>query len=122
MDQSEVFDVDKIINKLLEVKGVKQLKPVNIPEKQVKALCTKAMNIFLSQPMLLELEAPLKICGLFLLLENKLQATCMDNTWTCSGSSNMAAFRLNRTTFSSEITLIAASKASKLFAYFSPTR
>ncbi|CAK9067274.1 unnamed protein product [Durusdinium trenchii] len=38
-------------------------KLVQIPEGQVKSLCTAARTIFLDQSPLLELEAPLKICG-----------------------------------------------------------
>jgi serine/threonine-protein phosphatase PP1 catalytic subunit len=32
-------------------------------ENEVRGLCLKSREIFLSQPILLELEAPLKICG-----------------------------------------------------------
>ncbi len=32
-------------------------------EQEIKSLCVKAKDIFASQPILLELEAPLKICG-----------------------------------------------------------
>ncbi len=32
-------------------------------EAEVRGLCLKSREIFLSQPILLELEAPLKICG-----------------------------------------------------------
>lgn len=32
-------------------------------EAEVRGLCIKSREIFLSQPILLELEAPLKICG-----------------------------------------------------------
>lgn len=32
-------------------------------EEDVKYLCTKARELFISQPNLLELEAPIKICG-----------------------------------------------------------
>jgi len=57
------FDVDKIIEKLLGVKGSKPGKQVNLLESEIQALVTKAREVFLSQPILLELEAPLKICG-----------------------------------------------------------
>lgn len=57
------IDVDKIIEKLLEVKGSKPGKPVNLSETDIKGLCTRAREIFISQPILLELEAPIKICG-----------------------------------------------------------
>ena len=36
---------------------------VNIPESQIRQLCAKSRELFLSQPMLLELHAPLVICG-----------------------------------------------------------
>jgi serine/threonine-protein phosphatase PP1 catalytic subunit len=56
-------DVDAIIGKLLEVRGSKPGKQVSLSENEIKGLCVKAREIFISQPMLLELEAPLKICG-----------------------------------------------------------
>lgn len=36
-------------------------------EAEVRGLCIKSREIFLSQPILLELEAPLKICGQYYL-------------------------------------------------------
>ncbi|PIK38538.1 putative serine/threonine-protein phosphatase PP1-alpha catalytic subunit-like [Apostichopus japonicus] len=36
---------------------------VQLTEQEVRGLCLKSREIFLSQPILLELEAPLKICG-----------------------------------------------------------
>ena len=57
------FDVDKIISKLLEVKESKPGKPVNLSENDIKGLCMAAREVFISQPILLELEAPLKVCG-----------------------------------------------------------
>eukprot|EP00931_Biecheleriopsis_adriatica_P009420 TRINITY_DN1104_c0_g1_i1.p1 TRINITY_DN1104_c0_g1~~TRINITY_DN1104_c0_g1_i1.p1 ORF type:complete len:303 (-),score=83.83 TRINITY_DN1104_c0_g1_i1:59-967(-) len=63
MKKSEALDVDDVIEKCLEVKGGKPGKLVQIPEAQVKALCTSVREVFLSQNALLELEAPLKICG-----------------------------------------------------------
>ena len=35
-------------------------------ESEVRGLCLKSREIFLSQPILLELEAPLKICGMYM--------------------------------------------------------
>jgi len=52
-----------MINKLLEVRGKKPGKAVNLTEDELKHLCTKSREIFISQPNLLELEAPIKICG-----------------------------------------------------------
>lgn len=59
----KVFDVDSIIERLLEVRGAKPGKSVNLTETEIVALCFQAREIFMSQPVLLELEAPLKICG-----------------------------------------------------------
>jgi len=36
---------------------------VNLSENEIKYLCQKAHDIFISQPILLELEAPIKVCG-----------------------------------------------------------
>jgi len=36
---------------------------VNLLENEIRGLCVKAREIFISQPMLLELEAPIKIAG-----------------------------------------------------------
>lgn len=41
-------------------------KNVHILEHQIRGLCLKSREIFLSQPILLELEAPLKICGTYI--------------------------------------------------------
>lgn len=38
-------------------------KSVQLAESEVRGLCLKSREIFLNQPILLELEAPLKICG-----------------------------------------------------------
>lgn len=54
-----------MIVKLLEVRGKKPNKKVNLSEDDIKHLCTKSRELFLSQPNLLELEAPLKICGMY---------------------------------------------------------
>jgi hypothetical protein len=45
------------------VRGAKPNKNVHLNENEVRGLCLKSREIFLSQPILLELEAPLKICG-----------------------------------------------------------
>ena len=55
--------VDMMIVKLLEVRGKKPGKQVSLTEEDLKYLCTKSREIFLNQPNLLELEAPIKICG-----------------------------------------------------------
>lgn len=47
------------------VRGCRPGKTVHMSEGEIRALCHKSREIFLSQPILLELEAPLKICGRF---------------------------------------------------------
>ena len=58
------IDIDKIISKLLAVRGCKPGKQINLTEQEIRGLCSKSQEIFINQPMLLELEAPLKICGI----------------------------------------------------------
>ena len=60
---SQEQDIDQIIDKLLEVRQARPGRQVNLTENEVKFLCNKSRDIFMSQPILLELEAPLKICG-----------------------------------------------------------
>ena len=57
------LDVDSIIERLLEVQGARPGKLVNLSENEVRLLCSKSREIFLSQPIFLELEAPIKIVG-----------------------------------------------------------
>ena len=56
-------DVDDVIAKLLEVRGSRPGKQVNLTEAEIRGLCTGAREVFMNQPVLLELEAPIKICG-----------------------------------------------------------
>lgn len=55
-------DLDSIIDRLLEVRGSRPGKQVQLLESEIRYLCTKAREIFISQPILLELEAPIKVC------------------------------------------------------------
>lgn len=59
-DQSDT-DVDSIIDRLLEVRGSRPGKQVQLLEAEIRYLCTKAREILISQPVLLELEAPIKV-------------------------------------------------------------
>ncbi|KAK6232938.1 Calcineurin-like phosphoesterase domain [Theobroma cacao] len=54
--------LDDIINRLLEVRG-RPGKQVQLSESEIRQLCVVSKDIFLQQPNLLELEAPIKICG-----------------------------------------------------------
>lgn len=44
-------------------KSITALKPVELTAAEIQTLCQKSREIFLKQPILLELEVPLKICG-----------------------------------------------------------
>ncbi|KAL1546209.1 Serine/threonine-protein phosphatase PP1 isozyme 9 [Salvia divinorum] len=52
--------LDDIIRRLLEGKGGKQ---VQLSEAEIRQLCVNARQIFLSEPNLLQLRAPIRICG-----------------------------------------------------------
>jgi len=47
----------------VSVRGSRPGKNVQLTENEIRGLCLKSREIFLSQPIMLELEAPLKICG-----------------------------------------------------------
>jgi hypothetical protein len=81
-------------------------------EAEIRGLCIKAREIFLSQPMLLELEAPIKICGKTV----SIQAMYTASIPTSLKSSSMEGFRLRQTICSSAITSIEVSNRSKQFA------
>ncbi|KAH7298026.1 hypothetical protein KP509_25G024000 [Ceratopteris richardii] len=55
--------VDDIIARLLEVRSSRPGKQVQLSESEIRQLCSTSKNIFMQQPNLLELEAPIKICG-----------------------------------------------------------
>lgn len=57
--------LDRIIEKLVEVRSSKPGKLVQLSESEIKQLCSASREIFINQPNLLELEAPIKICGKF---------------------------------------------------------
>jgi len=66
MSQDELqtqFDVDRLIAKLLAVRGLPPGRQVSLSESDITELCIRSREIFLRQPILLELEAPLKIVG-----------------------------------------------------------
>ena len=63
MKMTTAFDVDAIIDRLLEVRGSKPGRAVQLSEAEIRELCHRSREIFISQPILLELEAPIKVCG-----------------------------------------------------------
>jgi hypothetical protein len=125
-DQNEV-DLDSVIDRLLEVRGSRPGKQVQLLEAEIRYLCTKAREIFISQPILLELEAPIKVCVLWQLF-NFLKtyadacprsAVIFTGSTTISyGSSNTVAFLLKRTISSLEIMSTEANSLSKRYVCF----
>jgi len=55
--------IDGIIDTLLSARNKKPGTPVEISVQDATALCNQSREVLLSQPMLLELGAPIKICG-----------------------------------------------------------
>ncbi|KAE8801212.1 lysine--tRNA ligase-like [Hordeum vulgare] len=41
-----------------------EIRPVQLFDEEIRRLCTSRQDVFLSQPNLLELEAPIKVCGM----------------------------------------------------------
>lgn len=54
--------LDGLIERLLEGRKNRG-KRIQLVESEIRQLCVSAKDIFLSQPNLLELEAPINICG-----------------------------------------------------------
>ena len=57
------MNVDAIIEKLLSVRGNKPGKQVDLKEEEIKFLIDSSLQIMKAQKMLVELEAPLHVCG-----------------------------------------------------------
>eukprot|EP00932_Pfiesteria_piscicida_P016022 SRR837773.2967.p1 GENE.SRR837773.2967~~SRR837773.2967.p1 ORF type:complete len:306 (+),score=55.89 SRR837773.2967:14-931(+) len=57
------LDIDRIISQLLEVKHTRTGRLVQLSEADVSGLCLRSRDIFMRQPIFLELEVPLKVCG-----------------------------------------------------------
>jgi len=55
--------IDGMIDLLLQARNKKPGTPVEITAQDATTLCNQAREVFMSQPMLLELGAPIKICG-----------------------------------------------------------
>lgn len=61
--QTVQCDLNAIITKLIEVCGPKSCKNANLSEEEITYLCIGAKDIFADQSILLELEAPVRVCG-----------------------------------------------------------
>jgi len=56
------LELDELLRRMVETRG-KRVKEVDMKEAEIMELISRARSIVLSQPMLIELEPPLKICG-----------------------------------------------------------
>jgi serine/threonine-protein phosphatase PP1 catalytic subunit len=56
-------EIDTLIQKLLDARGQRPGKSVILAEAEVRALVLAAKEVLQSQPVLLELSAPIKVCG-----------------------------------------------------------
>jgi serine/threonine-protein phosphatase PP1 catalytic subunit len=56
-------DPDSLIDRLLAVRGARVPKQVEMTETEIKGLIYRTREIFMSQSTLVEIEAPVKICG-----------------------------------------------------------
>eukprot|EP00924_Labyrinthula_sp_SR-Ha-C_P015554 maker-scaffold_4-snap-gene-3.1-mRNA-1 protein AED:0.25 eAED:0.25 QI:410/1/1/1/1/1/2/223/324 len=63
MSSSSLFDLDAVINKLTQVRSSEPGEHVDLSEVEIRNLCIQSREIFMQQPILLELEAPIRICG-----------------------------------------------------------
>lgn len=66
LEKAEESSLDSIISmtqRLLSLRGSPPGTLASLSESEIKLICQKVRPILLSQPMLLELEAPLKVCG-----------------------------------------------------------
>ena len=63
MKQAVEINVDEIINTLLEVRTAKPGKLIKLRESDILGLIRTVKGIFLGQPMLVEISAPVKVCG-----------------------------------------------------------
>jgi serine/threonine-protein phosphatase PP1 catalytic subunit len=57
------INVDSIIQRLTDLKKSKVIPKQVLTEMEIKGLCLKSRDIFLSQSILLNLKTPIKICG-----------------------------------------------------------
>lgn len=117
------------------MRGSRPGKQVQLLETEIRYLCTKAREIFISQPILLELEAPIKVGARHFrnlrggsggksanMLMVRFAVTSTASTTTFSACSNTAGSRPRPTTSSSATTSIAASSLWRPSACCSHTR
>lgn len=109
------------------MRGSRPGKQVQLAEYEIKFLCTKAREIFINQPILLELEAPIKICGMRSLqvsrfTPNLIKVIFTVNITICCDCLNMEDSRQKQIISSSAITWIVESSPSKRYVFCWHTR
>lgn len=57
-------ELDGLIERLLEGKKHRGTR-IQLTETEIRQLCIVAKDVFLRQPNLLDLEAPINVCGIF---------------------------------------------------------
>lgn len=57
------FNVNRVLEQLLEVRGNRSGKEVHLAEEDIMLLCVQSREVFVNQPTFLELETPIKIVG-----------------------------------------------------------
>merc|ERR1719354_99009 len=66
-DKNFTFDLESVIERLLKPADMKRecgvKKRVKVTELEIEVMCEMVSNILIGQPMLLELEAPVNVCG-----------------------------------------------------------
>lgn len=68
--------LEDIIRRLLDARNGRTVRQVQLTEAEIRQLCLASKEIFVSQPNLLELEAPIKICG-----KNKQSFSLFGSFW-----------------------------------------
>jgi hypothetical protein len=106
---SHVSDASVCFGRLLEVRGSRPGKNVQLTENEIRGLCLKSREIFLSQPILLELEAPLKICGKESLFQNLIQKQRISLGFRIFRKKNFGEKSINCSVGSSDCVCISSS-------------
>mmetsp|Transcript_2448 Transcript_2448/g.5666 ORF Transcript_2448/g.5666 Transcript_2448/m.5666 type:complete len:447 (+) Transcript_2448:56-1396(+) len=63
MSDDEPHELDDLIKRLMSLKDERPGTLAEMEEDEIHSLCSKVREVFLSEPMLLRPEAPIKICG-----------------------------------------------------------
>lgn len=61
-EQIEI-DIDSIISQLLDVRAQKPGKLVKLQEQEILGIVRIVKDIFIQQPMLVEVSSPVRVCG-----------------------------------------------------------